>query len=388
LRPPLAIPLAIAASCLLAAAKDPGAAVIPTVLTMVVWGVFVALDPPRSGTPRDVAVTALLVRLPLLACAPTLSDDVWRYVWEGRVWLAGFSPFVHAPDATVLVPLRDAHWALVNHREVSSIYPPLAQAMFVVLAWAGAWGFRIVATLADVGTAFLLARRDVRAGWLWALLPLPAVESAVSGHLEGVGILLMVLALGGSAWAAWAGGMVKLLPAVLLVHAARGRTLLLLAVASVIVTAPLLGAGLFHGFDTYRATWAFNGSVYVLWGEPSRPFLQFLGAGTVAGILWRSRDPGRIALWTCGAFVILSPTVHPWYVLWPLAAALWNGMRAWTVLAVLAPLSYWALDGYDGGRGAWTEPAWVRWVEYPIFFAALLMESARRLSRAGPAPVH
>lgn len=377
------------AACSLAALGDPRLHVTAFLVIVTVWGIVAW----RAGPAPSLAVlvlAALATRLPLLLLPPTLSDDVWRYVWEGRVWAHGASPFAYPPDAPELAAFRDSAWENVNHRTISSIYPPAAQLLFLVLHPGGPYAFRIAATLADVGTAVALARRSQRAGSLWAFLPLPALESAVSGHLESFGVLALVLALHGSDAAAWVGAMIKLLPGVVLVHARRRAGW---AVLTALATIPLLGPGFTRGFTTYEEKWSFNGSAFpivrALVGEhAARPPLQLVGAAVVAVILVRSRDRGRIALWTTGAFVVLSPTVHPWYVLWALAAGLWCEVRAWTILAVGVPLAYAALASYDAGASQWMEPTWPRLLFYPPFFAALVWEGWRRLTRPGPWPVH
>lgn len=368
---------ALSGAVLLGAVGDPRATVA---VVATVWGLVVGVAWVKGRLPPGPAwAWAAAVRLPLLLCAPTLSDDAWRYVWEGEVWRAGFSPFVHAPDDPVLAHLRSDVWAHVNHRSVPTVYPPLAQALFALLAPGGVFAWRVFSALCDIGTASLLARRDRAAGLLWALLPLPALETAVSGHLEGPGLLLVVLALGGRGWAAWAATLVKLLPGVLLWR--RWGWAALAVAACLVVMRP-------EGLDTYQAKWAYNASLFALLEPLGRPVVQALGAAIVGGILWRSRDPARVALWTFGAFVALSPVVHPWYVLWPLAVALWTGSRAWVVLATLVPFSYVVLATYDPASSAWTEPLWARWVVYPPFYAALIAEGWARWTRPGPWPVH
>lgn len=391
LRPSALLPagVAIVAAFACAALGDPRAHAIPFVALVLVWGAVATLTAPSVGSPVLIGIVALLVRLPLLTLAPTLSDDVWRYVWEGTVWRAGFDPFVHAPDAAALEHLRDTTWTHVAHRHVPSIYPPLAQALFVVLSGGGVLAWRIFATTCDTATALLLGRASARAGWTWALLPLPALEAAVSGHLEGVGVFLLVLAVTTrSPLAAWLGALVKLLPGVLLALEPPRRWLGW-ALLTALVTLPVVRP---TGFETYRASWAFNGSVFPLaehlLGANARPLLQLVGVGIVAGILLRSRDPARVALWTTGAFVVLSPTVHPWYVLWPLAAALLAGSRAWIVLAVTVPASYVVLSAYDPATSRWTEWPATRVVVYAPFFAALAWEAWHRLTRPGPSAVH
>lgn len=395
--------VAIGAAVLLGQVRDPREAAGVVAPALVAWGAAVAwllrgavaaapaVPPDAEPAFRSMArvfAVACLVRLPFLRWPATLSDDVFRYVWEGRVWAAGFSPFALAPDDPTLAALRDDVWAQVNHPGISTIYPPLAQALFVLLAPGGVMAWKVTMALADAAAAALLWQRRPNTGWLWALLPLPAVESAANGHLEGLGVLLVVLALRGSAVAAWAGAMLKLLPAVFL--ARRGaRVWAAAGVATVLAFLPLVGPGFTRAFQNYSTRWSFNGSVYPLLAAHVaddarlRAALAVGGAAIVALAVLRLRDPARVALWSFGAFVVLSPTVHPWYVLWPLVPALWLGHRAWTVLAVTAPLSYLVLTTRDVG-GGWHEAPWVRAAEYLPFFAVLLAEAWRRWSRPGP----
>ena len=398
------------------------------------WGLaalLIALRPSlRPAPPALIAGAAHLLRQPRLAAPPTLADDVYRYVWEGLVWAQGQNPFRAAPDALELIPLRDlpgSTWALVNHRGVSTVYPPLAQLLFWLLApgaapWSvpggvpgGVYAWKALSALCDVGSAWLLARKHAPAGWCWALLPLPALESAGSGHLEGIGVFLLLSALALSArrpilaaWAAWAGAMVKLLPGLLipaLIPAERRRVWLpVIGIASVLALLALqAGADLGRGLDTYQRHWSYNGSVYPLlsaiwqqlgWADGGlRRLLQIAGAGLCAEAWWRygraeaGRDPGRVALRICAVFVLLSPTVHPWYVLWPLAVSLWTGrdMRAWGLLGALAPLSYVVLATLDPLTGQWQEPGWVAWALYAPFYGVLFAGRLASRSEEGAA---
>ncbi len=396
------------ASLALGCVPDPRLHPVAVSTGLVAWGAAVVMlmgkaegvDRPGVAVPSRVlevrcfswalvalVVVATAVRAPFLAWPPTLSDDAHRYVWEGRVWLAGHSPFALAPDASELVALRDANWALVNHKSVASVYPPLAQALFVGLAPFGVVGVKLFMGLTDVVTAVVLWRRERRLGWLWALLPLPVVESAANGHLEAAGALLVALALAGSDLAAWLGMMLKLLPGVFLVR--RPPWVWVVAgLAAALAAWPVVGVGALAGLRNYGAHWSFNGSVYPLitmvFGERDGRLLLFIvGALVSVWALATRRDRASLGLWVFGAFVVLSPTVHPWYVLWPLVPALWRGERAWLWLAALAPLSYLVLSTADQA-GTWHEVWWVRIVEYGPFFLILLRDAWRRFSWAGP----
>lgn len=386
-RPIVALALALAAA--LSLAGDPLRHVPAFVAGCLAWGLVAMRARPLTLT--GALAAAALARALLLALPPSLSDDLYRYVWEGRVWAAGFSPFAHAPADPALAPLRDELWSKVNHREVSSIYPPFAQALFYLLHPGGPFAFRLGAVLADLATVALLHRRSAIAGTRWALLPLPALEAAVSGHLEAWGVLALVAALGGRPLAAWIGAMIKLLPGVLLLRRPWWEWPLWIGL-SLAAFAPLFGPGLGRGMGTYAEKWSFNGSMFPVFrwvaGEEVARIACAATAAVLFGIiLLRSRDPARIGLWACGLFVLFSPTVHPWYVLWPLAAGLWSGSTAWAWLAVLVPLAYVVLDGFDPGSSRWSEPPWPRLVIYPTFFFLLCREILFRWTRPGPASV-
>lgn len=329
-----------------------------------------------------------------------LSDDLYRYLWEGRVLLGGGNPFTHAPDDPALAPLRDGLWARVQHKEVSAIYPPGAMALFAATralgGEVGAW--RALAGLADVGTVGALAwvarGRGLpnTAALVWALHPLPALESAGSGHLEALALPGLVVALGcldrgRVGWAAAvasAGALVKLLPLVVLGPTLRrpsralGLGLGAGAALGLGLLAPLWDAGalLGRGFGRYYEAWAFNASLFHLLEALTGDGASARRLGVALGALWvgwawaMRRDPAAFALHACGALVLLSPVVHPWYVLWALAPALLLGVWPWLVLAAGSLLSYTALETLDAA-GRWQEPTWVIGLEYPPFFLSL-----------------
>ncbi len=362
-----------------------------------------------SAVPTAVLLTGVLLRLVLLASPPTLSDDVFRYLWEGHIQWSGFNPFLFPPDHMDLLPNRDAVYEQVAHRTVPTIYPPLAQWLFAgaslfysPLAWKG------LAAAADLGIMWVLARNGrVWAAVLWALHPLPAVESAASGHLEPIAILLALCALAkaerddakGASLLATLGGGIKLLPVVLLPVLLRGRSrqeVFRISAAccglAAVVSLPYLSAGseLSRGLQTYAQHWSHNASVFsvLLWGTGDPIQARLLGAGIGVGVVlwaWTQRlPPGEFLLWITGALVLLSPVVHPWYVLWPLAAGLWVGSWPFSVLASTCLLSYGVLQGYDPAVGDWEELTWIPWLEYPPLLLALLAARWRHWGASAP----
>ncbi len=252
-----------------------------------------------------IVVAGVAVRVVLLPAEPLLSDDIFRYVWDGRVTLAGINPFEHAPAADALAHLRDEHvWPKINHAEVPTIYPPGAQYLFAANAAVGGGviGMKALFVLVEATAIGALGRWLARldeapaidpafALAVYALNPLVFVEIAWSGHLDVVawGLLavgLVVWRYGGRSRAALVASLavgasiaVKFLGllAVPLLAAERGsrlaerlplrRRLAALAAAPIVVLVaylPFLGAGpkLFAGFGTYAESWRGNDGGY------------------------------------------------------------------------------------------------------------------------------
>jgi hypothetical protein len=292
----------------------------------VPYGVLAALAPRARGRAHTVlsfggiAGLALAVRALLLPASPLLSDDVYRYVWDGRVGFAGINPYRHAPASEALSHLRDTViWPAINHPEVPTIYPPGAQYLFELnaLAGGGVVGIKAIFVLVEIACVALcgwwLSNGD--APWsrdrlalalvLYALNPLVFVEVAWSGHLDVAawGLLTagLVLVWQRATWTARiAAGVligasiaVKFLGVLLLPLVLFGRfdgddsfewrrRLVVVTVAPLVTMMaylPFLGAGsdLFEGFGTYAQKWRGNDGAYRIVYRSSRHALREWG---------------------------------------------------------------------------------------------------------------
>jgi hypothetical protein len=375
-----------------------------------------------------VVVVALALRVPAWCSTPVHSDDVHRYLWDGRVQRSGVNPYRHAPDAPELASLRDDDWTRINNRDLPTIYPPLAQVAFA--ASPSLWVWKLVVALADAAVALVLylwlgdGRRLVI--WLWS--PLVVLELALNAHLDALAIALLV----GGLWA-WqrghrgrAGGLVaaaaavKLLPATVLLGMRSRRALLAGLVIAGALALPYATAGprIAGSLGEYGRRWRGNdGAFAVLYSgaewvvahtrfdrrydmaESPRLARWITGrdrdqvfpdeaanllARAAAGLLFlvavgwavvRRATAMRVAEVAIGAFVLLTPSLHPWYVLWLLPLFAGGGSWAWMVLAVLAPLGYRPLDGWVT-RGVWHDPIWTRAVEHGSTLVALALYCA------------
>lgn len=151
--------------------------------------------PPIAG----VLTVAVLLRLLALPLAPSLSDDVYRYLWDGRVVAHGSNPYLAAPNDPGLSELRNESWRKTAHREIATVYPPLALALFTAASVLpqSLLAYKLALIAVDlIGCALLLALARRRGGTVAALAyvwnPLLAIEGAGMGHVDVVGASLVI----------------------------------------------------------------------------------------------------------------------------------------------------------------------------------------------------
>jgi hypothetical protein len=289
--------------------------VLPSFLPYL--GALYLAERGRGPSLRVVLLVSLALRLPFYALGPALSDDLFRYVWDGQVQQAGISPYTFAPDSPVLLALRDANWPQINHPELRTPYPPVAQVLF----WLGSlltgegWGVKLVlgaTELAGVwGIGRLLEKRGESAGLAlgYAWNPLIIIEFAWSGHIDAAALGFFGVALwgllspGGSRWSRYVGGFffglavwVKYLPLLALPALWKGvdrgaRRGLLAAPLVLAVALPYyLGAGESSAgsLGVYARRWVFNDSGHALLYKASREAID----QSVDSLLW---TPFRVA---------------------------------------------------------------------------------------------
>ncbi len=149
-------------------------------------------------------VPAILFRLILLLTHPTLSNDVYRYLWDGHVINQGINPYAFAIDAPELDPITLPIRALANHTWMASPYLPAAQGLFVTITRVlplQPLSVQIIMVIIDLCNGLLIARLLQLAVlpsrhlliYLWN--PLVVLEVAHGAHIDAYMILLMLLSL-------------------------------------------------------------------------------------------------------------------------------------------------------------------------------------------------
>lgn len=319
---------------------------------------------------------AVLFRVTMLFITPpSLSGDVYRYIWDGHLVNAGVNPYAHAIDSPLLDRFDSSLRTLVDHSWMASPYLPTAQVFFAVvyrLAPDSPLAFQVAAAALDLLTGLLVLDLLRRVGlprasaliYLWN--PLVIVEFAHGAHADALMNCLMMLSLWAliaarsrfaSVVSLVAATLTKGLPVLLLPVVVRRwgwrRTVLYggLLVAICLPFAfgagwglrgPLDGEGLFGAMRIYAARWNYNGGIYH-WLEVLLSGYQTPGAvppeivgwqpiwaaklivttslGLVLIAVWRRAQHLdddlallRLAVIPLAAYLLLATTVHPWYV--------------------------------------------------------------------------
>jgi hypothetical protein len=395
-----------------------------------------------AGETGVVVGVALALRLLLLPLPPTLSRDLDRYLWDGRVAAAGENPYRLAPDARELAALRDARWERLDHRQVPTVYPPLALGLFALAASLPApeLAWKLLLSAADLGGCVALLSLARRAGvplsrtvW-YAWNPLVVLEVAGMGHLDALGVAAAVAAVAAlstgrstlAGWAAAAGAMAKLVPLAAFPLWARasgrpGRFLSAALAATAALVVPWLATtGVPAGLSTYAVSWEFDGPLFEpLWrvldglGAPSAaaravdalkrwsgqhdglnriyPYLypQFLAKAALAAAMLtlvvrsvRRRDsPAGASGRLFGGVLLCSATVYPWYLLWVLPWAALARDVAWLALSGLILLTYLP---QHRALPLWPGVFLAVWLP-ALALAVLARGRSRQASRRGPA---
>jgi alpha-1,6-mannosyltransferase len=158
-----------------------------------------------KSTLMVVIAFAVLFRLSLLFSPPYLSDDIYRYVWDGRVQAAGINPYRYVPADPALAGLRDETiYPKMNRRDnAHTIYPPITEVIFLLttrLSESVTWMkvtivlFEALACGAIIVLLGLLGLSRHRV-LLYAWHPLAIWEFAGSGHADAIAIAFLGLAL-------------------------------------------------------------------------------------------------------------------------------------------------------------------------------------------------
>jgi hypothetical protein len=327
----------------------------------------------------------MIFRLTLLPTSYTTSDDVHRYLWEGKVLVNGYNPYTSSPNDSSLVHLRDENFKKVTYKSIPAIYPPLSQVVFAVnyfIAGNNTLLLKMIYLIFEFITLIFLLKllmlkgKDPKMILLYAWLPLPILEYFNNAHLDVVGISFLIMFL------YYLEKNKITLSAVMLALAFLTKLLALLILPLVIKKLGLKKSVIFYsaflitciifylpfiygnpdvlnGLFRYLQHWEFNGSVYNIFklffarGDIAKMICAILLSLSVLLISFRYKDfmSGVFAIFLC--IIIFSTTLYPWYLGWIAALNVLNPF--YSVLSLFFTINFSNFT-----------PLAEKWKEYPI----------------------
>jgi len=381
-------------------------------------------------------IAGLVLRFLLLFAMPNLSDDIYRFIWDGRLINLGLNPFDHLPtyyleNESNLPGINQALYDELNSPNYFTIYPPVAQGVFAIATKMfpssignAAFVMKLFLFFCEAGSLFLLwkmAKENILKAkniLSYALNPLIIIEICGNIHFEGAMIFFLLLAywlliknkLIASAITFALSIASKLLPLIflpfLLKRLGWKKSFLyygVIGISLLIFFAPLISGVFLENFgsslDLYFRKFEFNASVYFalrwiglkIWGYNLIAGIgPLLALGTLSGVLymtWKEQFSSlqklpQMMLWAICLYLFFTTTVHPWYLSLPIVLCCFTNFRfpiLWSGLIFLTYVNY--------SYGEYFENLWVVGFEYVLVFGYLVWEISKRKSDTTDTPL-
>jgi rSAM/selenodomain-associated transferase 2 len=375
-----------------------------SVTGIAAWAFFPKLTENR----KILLLFGLAVGSRLLMAGFPAGDDVNRYLWEGKLLLAGESPYAFTADHPEWTDHRDPFWEEMNHKDKLTAYPPLVLALFAGLNLISyhPWIYKLFFGMADLATlgvivAILRKRKlPIRNALIYALNPTVILGFAGEAHFDSLFIFLTLASLlfweQGKISQAWIllglSIQVKIISIILvplLFWKYRSTKALWILVPLVLPSLVYWNdlTNLLSGILDFGGSMSHNGSINHL-------FIDFFGtretASTLSVVLLlvvilitalKSRDVLKGSFIIFGALILLSPTVHYWYLSWVLPFVVLFPSLPWLVLFVLSGFYFSAWVQF-GRTGEWYQSIGylrLQWIPFYVLWAPDFIRGVKKL---------
>lgn len=377
---------------------------------------------------KFLLVVGILFRLVFLIALPNLSQDFYRFIWDGQLINQGINPYLFTPDELIsnseftIQNSEDLHNGMggLSARNFSN-YPPINQFIFSIstflgmgsILWTVIW-MRLLIILADIGIVYfgrkLLQNLNQSPNLIfWYFLnPLVIIELTGNLHFEGVMLFFFVwamylISIGKYLWAApiyAASILLKLVPLLFLplflkFFGFKKSVLfyLIVGISCLLFTIPFYTPELLTNYSKTLGLWfsnfEFNASTYNLvkfiGGEyfDTKPwelikdygkFVKIVTAAIILSLAFLGKNQNLLAVIknmfiVLVSYYFLSSTVHPWYIVFLLFLCLCTNYRFALVWSALIVLSYYAYSQPD-----FKENLWLVLIEYLVVIGYFIYE--------------
>ena len=372
---------------------------------------------------RVLLLSGILFRFCLIFSIPALSDDFYRFVWDGRIQQLGINPFDFTPTQFIKQhsdPLLHKIFPYLNSPDYYSVYPQICQSIFKIASGIG--GVSLYQTviilksaifLSELGTILLLkkllsARINAKSLQLiYVLNPLVIIELSGNIHFEALMIFFVLLAVWlinkqryiSSAGALSLAVQAKLLPLIFIplllrqiglkktINYAIVCLIITVALSLILLNSPERFAHFAESLRLYYGKFEFNGSFYLLLRSIGQMILSYNPIAVLSkimivlalsGMIWvyyRKLELLTGIFWLLAIYLVFSAVVHPWYLTPLVAFSAFIRFRFALLWSALIPLSY-----YTYSNNPYNENYWITGIEYLIVYGFLIWELKKQVS--------
>ncbi len=390
----------------------------------VIFGSYLYLVNKKEDlTVKHIIAIGIVFRLIFLFSTPSLSDDFYRFIWDGRLWFNGINPFAELPTYYINNPteapfgINQELFQLINSPTHYTIYPPIPQFINWVAAWLASDSIwlstvilRITHLLAEFGTLILIPRLlesykiNIKNVAWYALNPLIIIELVGNLHHEALMIFFILLfmlnfkqgKINGAGFSLAMAVAAKLLPFMFLPFILlkmnmkqNVRFLFVFGISLLIVFSPLLDASFFRGIEDslllYYQHFEFNAGIYYLFRKVGYwvndyNMISFIGKLFALGVTIlvlaislsayaKKRHFPETFLWISTVFALFSLILHPWYIALVILFSSITRYRfgiLWSFL-IMGTYAGYSISGYN-------EIFWIVALEFSAVLAYLFYE--------------
>jgi alpha-1,6-mannosyltransferase len=391
---------------------------------------FVVLRRGATVRPAWVVGAALVFRVTFWPLYPAMSDDVFRYRWEGKLQAAGGNPYEVRPNDAAWTSLRDETFASTPGRDFRAVYGPLVEEIelvtyrvvsrFEARPFAQAFWFKVPSAVFDLGAMgvlwLLLKAKGIPREriLIYAWSPLPLIEFWGTGHNDSIAVFFLLLALlllskcapeqslasGVGLWAFTALALAtasKVWPAILFPVFAglqwrRWLQLLIAIPILALATLPYLTPSIhwsgidedFRFLSGFLGGWRNNDSMFggLLWAAGNdfylaKKFAFAIVCVTVAAVTALRWPTEQGVLTVITVLLMVSANCHPWYLTWILPLLVLYPVPPLLLWVALVPLAHSSVIDWIG-KGEWNGSTNIRYYEYvPVYLCLGVWLAAR-----------